>query len=337
MGIRIPTVVQDNVAVRCDGCLEVIDGTPWRVNVLDIVSTEVAAPWDETPAINPGPFQFHSDEAHVRRWMADRGYLFCRKGRIREIMRPIPVPSTDGASVRWDSPRPGRSRDDHELIPAWPAGRAASDRAAGAQFDASWSGADNPLSAARRRTGLPTFLVIRPCRPVPVASVHATDTAVPGPGEATMSRPGTSAGPGRPDRAPSRPWRCRRFSAASGRSSGPRHGTTLPAGGLRRQIAYAGHRRAARRPAGAPDRSDRRSRGLRDDGRALVAALVAHLDTMEDGPGPRRGRSGPPTRSRPGRAAGDPLADAVSLFSRAPPFLELRAIARRRASRPVSP
>jgi hypothetical protein len=117
MGIRIPTVVKDNVAMRCDGCLEVIDGTPWRVNVLDIVSTEVAAPWDETPAINPGPFQFHSDESHVRRWMADRGYLFCRKGRIREIMRPIPVPSADGGSVRWGL-CDGLHRDDHELVPA---------------------------------------------------------------------------------------------------------------------------------------------------------------------------------------------------------------------------
>ena len=65
------------------------------------LSTEVAAPWTETPAINPGPFQFHSDESCVRRWMAERGFLFCRKGRVREIMRPIPVPSADGASVRW--------------------------------------------------------------------------------------------------------------------------------------------------------------------------------------------------------------------------------------------
>ena len=45
MGIRIPTVVEDNIARRCDGCLQVIDGTPWRINILDIVSTEVAAPW----------------------------------------------------------------------------------------------------------------------------------------------------------------------------------------------------------------------------------------------------------------------------------------------------
>src|SRR5512144_1346001 len=67
VGVRITTVVEDNVARRCDGCLQVIDGTPWRLNILDIVATEVAGPWTESTGINPGPFQFHSDEACVRR------------------------------------------------------------------------------------------------------------------------------------------------------------------------------------------------------------------------------------------------------------------------------
>ena len=40
MGIDLRTIVKDNVAIRCDGCLEVIDGTPWRVNLLDIVASE---------------------------------------------------------------------------------------------------------------------------------------------------------------------------------------------------------------------------------------------------------------------------------------------------------
>ncbi len=48
--------------------------------------------------INPGPFQFHSDPTHVRRWMADKGYLFCRRGEVREMMRPMPIPG--------DRPRP---------------------------------------------------------------------------------------------------------------------------------------------------------------------------------------------------------------------------------------
>ena len=117
MGIRIPTVVRDNVARRCDGCLEIIEGTPWRVNVLDVVATEVAGPWTESARGNPGPDQFHSEPSHVRQWMAERGYLFCRKGEIREIMRPVPVPGPDGSTVRWGL-CDGIHRDDHELIPA---------------------------------------------------------------------------------------------------------------------------------------------------------------------------------------------------------------------------
>ena len=70
-----------------------IDGTPWRLNILDIVAPERAADWTDAPAINPGPFQFHSDPEHARSWMRSKGWLFCRKGEIREIMRPIPVPS----------------------------------------------------------------------------------------------------------------------------------------------------------------------------------------------------------------------------------------------------
>jgi hypothetical protein len=114
MGIRIPTIIKDNVAKRCDGCNEIIDGTPWRLNVLDIVATEIPVGWTETPAINPGPFQFHPDPAHARVWMARRGYLFCRRGQVREIMRPVPIP---GETPRWGL-CDGIHRDDHEFVPA---------------------------------------------------------------------------------------------------------------------------------------------------------------------------------------------------------------------------
>jgi hypothetical protein len=117
MGIRIPTIVKDNVARRCDGCFQVIDGTPWRINLLDIVSTEVSASWIDQATINTGPFQFHSDESCVRAWLRSRDFLFCRKGQVREIMRPIPLPSADGATVRW-AVCDGLHRDDHELVPA---------------------------------------------------------------------------------------------------------------------------------------------------------------------------------------------------------------------------
>ena len=116
VGVRITTVVEDNDARRCDGCVQVIEGTPWRLNVLDIVAPERAADWTDAPAINPGPFQFHSDPVCARRWMASKGYLFCRKGDVREIMRPIPVPAADG-EVRWGL-CDGIHRDDHELVPA---------------------------------------------------------------------------------------------------------------------------------------------------------------------------------------------------------------------------
>jgi hypothetical protein len=116
-GVRITTIVKDNVAIRCDGCLDVIVGTPWRVNLLDIVATEKPANWTDSPAINPGPFQFHAEPSCVRRWMAARNYLFCRRGQVREIMRPVPIPTTDGAAQRWGL-CDGIHRDDHEFIPA---------------------------------------------------------------------------------------------------------------------------------------------------------------------------------------------------------------------------
>jgi len=119
MGIRIPTIVEDNVARRCEGCLKVIDGTPWRINLLDIVAAETPVSWTARPAINPGPFQFHGDPVCVRRWMAARDFLFCRKGEVREIMRPVAIPGDDpgGGDGRWGL-CDGIHRDDHEFIPA---------------------------------------------------------------------------------------------------------------------------------------------------------------------------------------------------------------------------
>ena len=121
MGVRIRTIISDNVARRCDGCLEIIDGTPWRVNLLDIVASETPVSWAARPALNPGPFQFHGDPACVRRWMGERGFLFCRRGMVREIMRPIPLPArdgTDGTEATTYGLCDGVHRDDHEFVPA---------------------------------------------------------------------------------------------------------------------------------------------------------------------------------------------------------------------------
>ena len=117
LGVHIPTIVDDNVSIRCDGCLEVIEGTPWRMNILDVVASETPVSWAARPPINPGPFEFHGEHDHVRRWMRERGYLFCRKGEVREIMRPIPIPDSSGKGVRYGL-CDGLHRDDHELIPA---------------------------------------------------------------------------------------------------------------------------------------------------------------------------------------------------------------------------
>ena len=120
MGVTIRTIISDNVARRCDGCREIIDGTPWRINLLDTVVSETPVSWAERPAINPGPFQFHGDAVCVRRWMAGKGYLFCRKGDVREIMRPVPIPPADDAAP--DAIRlglcDGIHRDAHEFVPA---------------------------------------------------------------------------------------------------------------------------------------------------------------------------------------------------------------------------
>jgi hypothetical protein len=127
MGVRIRTIISDNIAKRCDGCHQIIDGTPWRVNLLDIVTAETPVSWTARPAINPGPFQFHGDAACVRLWMAERGYLFCRRGEVREIMRPVPIPGADDgdAGATEGAPDVGRlglcdgiHRDDHEFVPA---------------------------------------------------------------------------------------------------------------------------------------------------------------------------------------------------------------------------
>ena len=123
MGVQIRTIISDNIARRCDGCLQVIEGTPWRVNLLDIVAAESPVSWASHAVINPGPFQFHADPACVRHWMAGKGYLFCQRGQVREIMRPVPIPADVPAiggptdDGRWGL-CDGIHRDDHEFVPA---------------------------------------------------------------------------------------------------------------------------------------------------------------------------------------------------------------------------
>jgi hypothetical protein len=114
MGVRIPTVFDENDATRCEGCGEPISGTPFRVSLLDIVSAEVPPSWAVGAALNPGPHQFHADPGHFRAWCRERGHLFCRLSDVREIMRPVAIP---GDRPRWGL-CDGLHREAHEFVPA---------------------------------------------------------------------------------------------------------------------------------------------------------------------------------------------------------------------------
>ena len=114
LGIRIPTLFSDADARRCAGCGGHIDGRPFRVTILDIVSTETPVPWDAAARLNPGPQQFHADPACVRSWMRASGLLLCRLSGVHDIMRPVAIP---GAPPRWGL-CDGVHREAHEFVPA---------------------------------------------------------------------------------------------------------------------------------------------------------------------------------------------------------------------------
>ena len=111
-GVRIPTIVTDNIAVRCAGCGDPIQGQPWRISILDFVAPEKAVDWAESTAINPGPFEFHSDPSHVMAWMAARGMMFCRRSMVRELMRPVWIPVEPRRLGLCD----GLHKDAHEFV-----------------------------------------------------------------------------------------------------------------------------------------------------------------------------------------------------------------------------
>jgi hypothetical protein len=113
-GIEIPTLIDENNAIRCAGCGEPITGTPFRITILDIVAPEAPPSWAVGAKVNPGPNQFHANPEHFRAWARAKGYFFCRLSDVREIMRPVPIP---GEELRWGL-CDGLHRQAHELIPA---------------------------------------------------------------------------------------------------------------------------------------------------------------------------------------------------------------------------
>lgn len=114
MGIRIPTVFDENDARRCAGCGEPIAGTPFRVSIMDIIAREAPPTWAEPAPFNPGPHQFHADPEHVRAWARARGYYICRLSGVRELMRPVPLPIEPPTWGLCD----GIHREDHAFVPA---------------------------------------------------------------------------------------------------------------------------------------------------------------------------------------------------------------------------
>jgi hypothetical protein len=114
MGIRIPTVFEENDAKLCAGCALPITSTPFRISLMDAVSREAPPTWAERAPFNPGPHQFHADPSCFRSWAARRGYLLCRLSDVRELMRPVPLPVDPPVWGLCD----GQHRESHEFLPA---------------------------------------------------------------------------------------------------------------------------------------------------------------------------------------------------------------------------
>jgi hypothetical protein len=114
MGIRIPTLVEENDAKRCAGCGEPITGTPFRVSIMDAVAREAPPSWATRAPLNPGPHEFHADASHFHAWARRRGYFFCRLSDVRELMRPVPLPGEEPRFGLCDA----NHREAHEFVPA---------------------------------------------------------------------------------------------------------------------------------------------------------------------------------------------------------------------------
>jgi len=114
MGIRIPTVFDDNDAKRCAGCGQPILGTPFRVSVLDAIAREAPPSWAEQAPLNPGPYELHVEASCYAAWAQRRGFYVCRLSEVRELMRPVPLPTEPPAWGVCDA----RHREDHEFVPA---------------------------------------------------------------------------------------------------------------------------------------------------------------------------------------------------------------------------
>ena len=343
MGVQIRTIISDNVAKRCDGCREVIEGTPWRVNLLDIVTAETPVSWTARPAINPGPVPVPRRRRVRPALDGGSGLPVLPPGRgprdhaARSPSRAWTTPPDDGVAgpVRRHPPRRSRVR------PRLTDGLVSAVREL--PFDTAPRAA---LSSARPGEYLvPRFTQVSPCRraaqpspPTAGPPVGATPLArgsrVPDVA-ATATRDGRwlSLGPASrllgidPDtlrrwadegrvEAWTTPGGHRRFDrrALERLATDRRRGIGRPLASMgaspeRLNRVYRRHYAAdaaARSAAVRSPRDDVEREAYRQDGRRLIAALIDFLDSDADDARdarPPRGR-GPRDRGRPGRPDG---------------------------------
>ena len=356
MGVTIRTIVNDNVAIRCDGCREIIPGTPWRVNLLDIVAPEVAVGWDEATPINPGPHQFHSDEpASAAGWPsaattsagAATSARSCARSPCRST-RPRGACATASTATSTSSSPPDGGRavrrpPTSRAVDAHPASYTRRLRACRAYLDLPrfCDQSDRPPGAV---SGVPR--VRRPARAPTARSRErlAARRGEPAPRRRprhppSLGRRGPRAGVHDARRAP--PVRATRAGAARrqpahrpvGRAGRPRRDARPPERGLPPAL-----RRAARRRPGPADVSSPSS-----ERESLPRARAAGSSTRSCATSTSRGRRASLAEreavdARPTQLGerladhGVPMSDAVSMFvaARRPFLAELSVVARRR-------
>ena len=124
MGIRIPTVFEENDAKRCAGCGEPISGD--AVPGLDHGRRVARGAAHRGPSARPSTPARTSSTPTLRTsepGRAQRGYYLCRLSDVRELMRPVPLPIEPPAWGVCDA----RHHEAHEFLPGLSAGAASRD------------------------------------------------------------------------------------------------------------------------------------------------------------------------------------------------------------------
>ena len=356
VNVRITTVTDDNVARRCDGCLEVIAGTPWRINILDIVAAGAGGRLDRHAGDQPGAVPVPPGPGPRPALDGGEGLPVLSQGRGPRDHAADPDPGRRRRLASAGACATGSIATSTSSFPPDPASRPAPSSASGSPdavdaVDAELSGFYSPPAAAAH--GAPRFTQIS--RP------EVSDRR-----RGSRLRPRRTPPPGpRPCRAPAR--RRPRHAATLGRRRPgrgvhdarrppplrPARDRAPPRGPPSRPAALRSRRwarppiRCRGRTAGATTRprptttSGPRSRPptARRSGPTVGASsssLVAYLDAENDAARVAAEARAAALTEDLGRrlaAAGLSLTESVGLFvtARRPFLAELGAIARRRA------